>query len=253
MCTATWIRAQDGYELFFNRDELRTRKPALAPRLRELGGARFLAPTDGDAGGTWLGVNEHGVTIGLANGVRTARDDGPATFRSRGLLVLGLLAAASVDEVRRRLEAADARVYRSFELFAIDAQALPRTWRSDGRAIVDLEGSSVAEEGTLLLSSSSDRARARAEREALLARMREEHGSLDADLLARFHASHEPERGAWSPCVHREEASTVSESRVRVGAREVAFGYRAGPPCEGGVLAWKELPRRGAASSRSTR
>jgi len=52
MCTATWLRGITGYEVFFNRDELATRKPARPPARRDRGGVRILAPLDGDAGGT---------------------------------------------------------------------------------------------------------------------------------------------------------------------------------------------------------
>jgi hypothetical protein len=43
--------------------------------------------------------------------------------------------------------------------------------------------------------------------------------------------------------MHREDASTVSESRIRVGASEVEFAYRLGPPCEGAPFLEKRIPR----------
>ena len=242
MCTATWIRSAEGYELFFNRDELRTRAPALPPTVRELRGVRFVAPTDGDAGGTWLGVNDRGVTIGLANGVPAACDREPT--RSRGLLVLDLLPCASLGEVREAIAAIDAGSYRAFELFALGPRGEGRLWRWDGREIA---GRDAGSEGTLILSSSRDADRARIERERLLEKLRREHGGLDAGLLAAFHESHEPERGAWSPCMHREDAGTVSESRIRVGRAEVAFTYAAGPPCERARPATVAIPRRAPA------
>lgn len=221
MCTATWLRTEDGYEVFFNRDELRTRKPALPPSIVVRDGVRILAPIDGDAGGTWLGANEHGVTIGVANG-RAATDVGK--FRSRGLLVLDLLASRDLADVERRFEAQSGTPYRPFSLFAIDG--------AGEMAIFGEEKDRPREEGALLFSSSRDPVRARLERARLLDAMRREHGGIDADLLRAFHASHEPERGAFSPCMHRDDAGTVSFSRVRVGPREIVFEYRPGPLCE---------------------
>ncbi|MFN0008047.1 MAG: NRDE family protein [Planctomycetota bacterium] len=229
MCTATWIRTNEGYELFFNRDELRTRAPAWPPSVRDNAGVRFIAPTDGDAGGTWLGVNERGLTIGLANGPVGESDGTPRTFRSRGLLVLDLLSSTSVGEVGALLGPSGGLPYRPFELFAIGARGEGHIWSWDGREIRRREADA---QGVLLISSSRDPQRARAERTALLERYRRELGSLDGKLLADFHASHEPERGAWSPCMHREDASTVSESRIRVTRDEVTFTYLPGPPCE---------------------
>jgi uncharacterized protein with NRDE domain len=226
MCTATWIRTGGGYEVFFNRDELATRKPARAPAVRVRDGVRFLAPEDGDAGGTWIGVNERGVSVGLANGPEAA----PAA-RSRGQLVLDLLAAGSVADVGRRVLAADPSRHRPFELFAIEPGGEVGIWSSDARTIERRPG--VAE-GAILVSSSRDAERARRERRSLLERLARANGGLDAKLLAAFHASHEPERGPYSPCMHREGASTVSLTRVRVGEGGIEMEYRAGPPCEAG-------------------
>jgi len=237
MCTATWIRTEGGYEVFFNRDELATRKPALPPSVRESGGVRFLAPVDGDAGGTWLGANEFGVTIGIANGPRETRD---RPFRSRGLLVQDLLASADVADAERRILAIDPSSTRPFSLFALDPAGTARIWDSDGARLESRTGWS---EGALLFSSSRDAARARALRQALLDRMVREHGGLDADLLAAFHRSHEPERGAFSPCMHREDASTVSFTWIRVGPDSIEMRYHPGPPCTEAAEASSSLRR----------
>lgn len=226
MCTATWLRTRDGYEVFFNRDELATRKPALPPVARVREGVRLLAPEDGDAGGTWIGVNEHGVTVGLANG-----PESPPAPRSRGQLVLDLLASASVAEVGRKLAAVDPSRHRPFALFAIEPGGELGIWSSDARTIERRPG---AAEGAILVSSSRDPERARRERTDLLERLARANGGLDAKLLAAFHASHEPERGPYSPCMHREGASTVSLTHVVVGDGGIEMEYRAGSPCESG-------------------
>src|SRR6266496_5302779 len=99
MCTASWTYQQDGYYLLFNRDEKRTRKGASPPRLLTRDGVRFLAPADGDFGGTWIGVNEFGVSACLLNGANLTgteiRAGSSRGGRSRGLLLLHLLKAPS--------------------------------------------------------------------------------------------------------------------------------------------------------------
>ena len=67
MCTVTWCSEGTGYALLFNRDEARTRSPAFPPEHRLRRGVRLISPLDPDAGGTWLGVNEFGVSVGLLN------------------------------------------------------------------------------------------------------------------------------------------------------------------------------------------
>lgn len=230
MCTATWIRIEGGYELFFNRDELKARKPGLPPTPRERGGVRFLAPTDGDAGGAWLGVNDRGISVGIANGPRSERDEGSGPFRSRGLLVLDLLACASIDEIGRSMRSEDPARYRSFALLALAPARDAVVFDWDGTR---LEVERRREAGALLISSSRDPARAREARRAELERLVRERGVLDRDLLLDFHASHAPERGPFSPCMHREDAGTVSFSRIHVSAARIELEYRPGPPCEG--------------------
>jgi len=74
-----------------NREEFYDR-PGLPPQLHDLGGCRAVAGTDPRAGGTWFGVNEHGVMIAVTN-----RRDAPvpANPRSRGLLARDLLTLPS--------------------------------------------------------------------------------------------------------------------------------------------------------------
>ena len=56
MCTLTWTRARgeatgpEGYRLWFNRDELRSRGPEVPPRVEETAsGLRYVAPGDNPA------------------------------------------------------------------------------------------------------------------------------------------------------------------------------------------------------------
>ena len=228
MCTASWLNDGANYELFFNRDETRERAPARPPLLHEAEGVPFLAPIDGDAQGTWLGVNAFGVSVALLNGWiagEAPRADSSAGFRSRGLLVLDLLPANGLGAVRERVRKQDLGRYRGFNLLVIDPDQKPTAFAWDGARL--REGPAEAPTA----SSSMDGTRARVERTRLLERMCTEPFSSETARLLAFQASHEPERGPWSPCMHRSDASTVSASHVRVGSDQIAFGYAAGPPC----------------------
>src|SRR5260370_34299913 len=52
------------------------------------GPVRAVAGVDPTAGGTWFGVNQHGVVVGLTNRIKSQPPHQPM---SRGLLVLDLL------------------------------------------------------------------------------------------------------------------------------------------------------------------
>ena len=67
MCTITWHTFPDGYRLLFTRDELRSRAAARPPAIRFARGIAYSAPTDPDRGGTWIGVNDLGVTHCIVN------------------------------------------------------------------------------------------------------------------------------------------------------------------------------------------
>src|SRR6516225_12282164 len=121
MCTVTWLREEGGYHLFCNRDEKLTRKPALPPQLGVRDGVRYLAPIDGDFGGTWIATNEFGVSLCLLNGALLNGTGGPrpAVVRSRGLLLLDLISSRSLEEVVNTVEATDLTLYASFTLAAL--------------------------------------------------------------------------------------------------------------------------------------
>jgi hypothetical protein len=74
-----------------NREEFYGRGGS-PPRLVADGPVRFVAGIDPVGGGTWLGVNQHGVLAAVTNRRKSRRPDAP---RSRGLLVRDLLGCAS--------------------------------------------------------------------------------------------------------------------------------------------------------------
>jgi hypothetical protein len=227
----------DGFELFFNRDESLPRGEGRPPERLELGSVRVLAPRDPDAGGTWLGVNPFGLALGVLN----ARDQRPGQVgsRSRGLLVRDLLDARDADAALARLAREPLERYRAFVLLLLEPGREPRVRAWDGGRLA------AGEARPPLCSSSLDLGRAQEERERVYARMLERApaGTPEPELLARFQASHEPERGPWSPCMHRADAATVSATQVRVGARSVAMRYAGGPPCTTSFGPWIELER----------
>ncbi len=103
MCTVTWWQEQGSWELFCNRDEQRSHLPARPPRLSGRAGARFLAPVDGDAGGTWIAGNEHGLGLCLLNDYESEPRSLALSRISRGLLVRDLAALDSLAAVLSHL------------------------------------------------------------------------------------------------------------------------------------------------------
>src|SRR5947209_18986874 len=98
MCTVSWLRTPQGYQLLCNRDELFARQPAQAPRQSSVNGVRFIAPVDGDFGGTWIAVNEFGLSLCVLNGYRKTGPSSQPGFVSRRLLLPELIDCQVVPE-----------------------------------------------------------------------------------------------------------------------------------------------------------
>lgn len=120
MCTLVILRRPEHpwpLILAGNRDERRDR-PAEPPARHWPDRPEVVAGLDRAAGGSWFGVNDHGVVAAVMNRERTL---GPAPGkRSRGELVLEALDHAEADEAVAALEDLDPAAYRPFNLFVGD-------------------------------------------------------------------------------------------------------------------------------------
>lgn len=222
MCTASWVHEDGGYQLLFNRDEKRTRLRADPPRVEPRDGVLTIAPVDGDYGGAWISVNERGVALCLLNG-----SYGASCLRSRGMLLNDLSSARTTDEALDRLAMADLSRYAAFTLVALETgrRAAIAEWNGAVASILEVCDAQVP-----LASSSFDAPGARVKRREEFARIAG-GAAMDASRLFQFHESHMRGADAYSPCMHRADAETVSFSWVKVSPREVSFFYTPAAPC----------------------
>lgn len=243
MCTVSWLFDDDGYELFCNRDETRQRSRAQPPRRSEQEGVAYLSPKDNDAGGTWIAVNELGLALCLLN---RYPDPKSGIFTSRGWLIRELAGARGIDQVNGRLlelEERKAQRYRPFTLLALAPETPPLVAAWDGLQLMTSPGSVLPP----LASSSYDPTGIGEIRRGLwekaLGQELDGREPSSEDLLA-LHASHRPERGPLSPCMHRDDARTVSLTHVRVTRAAVEMAYADGPPCRVALSRSLSLIRR---------
>ncbi|MFN0123137.1 MAG: NRDE family protein [Blastocatellia bacterium] len=224
MCTVTWLRNAAGYELFCNRDERLTRKPAAPPRLRARDGVRYIAPADGDFGGSWIGVNEFGLSLCLLNRYQDRAAKATSSV-SRGLLLTELLTSSSSAEVWRRVARTDLGRYQPFTLLAMTmaSPAMILDWTGH-KLLVDDNG----ERRLPLTSSSFETNAVIASRKGHFRHLPE----ISADQLRAYHHSHAPARGPHSVCMHRADARTVSFSHITIRRGVIHFAGYAQPPCE---------------------
>ena len=227
MCTVSWVHNENGYQLLCNRDEKRTRLPATPPTIQNLDGVLYLAPTDGAFGGSWIAVNEFGVTLALLN--RHVASLSGTT--SRGQLIRTFGASRSVDEVRQKAQRVDFSSFAGFTLATLEVGKRCSLFEWDGRNLVS---SQDAEHRMPLTSSSFDPDGVEEMRLQEFSSRARAAGRVDANLLLTFHQSHglgTEAPSAYSTCMHRPDAHTVSFTQIDVSHTEVSFFYSSAAPC----------------------
>ena len=225
MCTMTWFVKDNGYELFFNRDERTSRRHAGLPTVQQANGTKYISPTDADAGGTWIASNQFGITICLLNHYEFEQIATYKHWTSRGEIVRRFATIEDMNLIEQHFNALDLSDYRAFRMFLIDRNGNNRLCIWDGhlpRVEINVT--------TPKSSSSVDAMHVKTERKQLFSN-RGLVTSQDSKEFIKYHSSHIPDRSQESVCMHRSDANTVSLSHVDVDAEMVRFAYADGPPC----------------------
>ena len=207
-----------------NRDEYLDR-PAEGPALREGSTGLVVAPLDRRAGGTWWGLNAHGVFAAITNRPTAALDP---SRRSRGQLVLDALGAASARDAIASVAPLDRDLYNPFNLFVADARdafAVVYERSADVRALAP---------GAHVIGNADPDARdvpkvrAALERAEAIARG---NASEIEDGLAALCRGHDAGASRGSTCVHFGGYGTRSSTLLRLGSGEDLLRHADGPPC----------------------
>ena len=226
MCTLVALhRAVPGAPLVIaaNRDEFLDR-PAEGPALRSGG---VVAPRDLREGGTWLGLNRHGLFAGLTNRAGRPRDP---MRRSRGHVVLEVLREAdSAAAAARRMERLPDRAYNAFHLLLADRTSAWLVVYEDAPKVFALRPGIHVIGNRDPAGPPGPREEALRRRvEPLAARPLEEVLPGLAGCLGD-HGGGDPDR---APCVHREGYGTRSSAVLALGEPGGdRLLFAPGPPC----------------------
>ncbi|WP_121823548.1 NRDE family protein [Halostella salina] len=236
MCTLTlaWRVFEDApVAVAANRDELVDR-PSEPPAAIE-DDPRVVAPRDAEAGGTWIGYNEHGLLVAVTN---RWVDADLAGDRSRGLLVRDALRHGSAEAAARFVEReAGDHEFDGFNLLLADA---------DAALLFEWDGSlrfSRLDPGVHVVVNVG------ADGRFDVPDARPEAGGEQADNARRVRTALTPEPGetaaAWldragdvlgdheyGVCVHGDGFGTRSSSLIAIGADGARYRFADGPPCE---------------------
>jgi hypothetical protein len=234
MCTVSFTLRRRGYALAMNRDEQRARIAGLPPALFRVNGRVVLHPAE-PGGGTWISLNEAGITFALINWYSIPRRVESAPL-SRGEVVRRVRQAAALAEARVLLNDLPLARVNPFRLIGVFPGArLVREWRWNLETFAE-----VAHRwgGGIWISSGFDEPAAQLIRGKTWQRARRQASADSLDWQRRLHRSHAPECGPFSICMHRADAVTVSYTEVVVSAGQGTMRHHAGPPCEPGR--WSE-------------
>jgi hypothetical protein len=219
MCTLSWLaQPEQGYTLWFNRDELHSRSPERPPvEHTTSAGMRWMAPIDPVSGGTWLMVNAAGLTVALLNDyVSTWAGPLSGSRESRGRLIPLVADSRAATDAVESLAAENLGRTPPFELVAADAQGDVAQLHWDGVEARLTYGVGVR----FPRSSSSYRAA-----EVIASRRAGHPVPATVGTLDEFHRTHDAESGAFAVNMCRPDASTRSICVVGVSAQQVTLDY----------------------------
>lgn len=196
---------------------------------------RVVAPTDTEAGGTWIGYSDRGVFVAVTNRWTGKDLDGE---RSRGLLVRDALRQESAEDATRLVERElDDRRYAGFNLVLADERAaLLVEWDGETRRVRNFDPGvhvvvNVGADGDYAIPASRPDAgeRQAANADSVAAALQVEPGESSTawlDRAADVIADHD-----YGVCVHGDGFGTRSSSLIAVGAEGARYRYADGPPC----------------------
>ncbi|AKU95862.1 hypothetical protein AKJ09_02526 [Labilithrix luteola] len=235
MCTLFVVAGVvPGYPLVVvaNRDE-RLGRPASPPRIWPGG---FLAPRDEVAHGTWLGVNPHGVFVGITNRYLGPQDTSRV---SRGAIVAEALAEPSAQAIHAKMAKVRARTHNGFHLVYADGRDVLATI-SDGEHIARLSlgnGLHAVTERSFGAGDDSARVKRVFAAWSRLARipLAGDKTPFDVDALGGVLAEHDPNDRLGSTCIHLEgiDYGTRSGMVLALGddPSKNKMLWAEGPPC----------------------
>ncbi|TEW54607.1 hypothetical protein E2R68_07855 [Psychromonas sp. RZ22] len=220
MCTLTYRLTEQGYQLFFNRDENKLRSQAIPPTVNS--SLKAIYPIDPNGGGTWIAVHESGVSLALLNYYQAQVDPNLNIFTSRGVIIPRLL--ENVNNIHEYLMKMDFRHFQAFQLcvFANKLSAKQSkselawqyTW--DGKKLTYVTLS--AEYSLPLTSSGVDYENVYASRKQQFKKMITGQQTTTADYIA-YH-QHQGPSGKCSVKMYREDAQTVSFTMIDVDQKQ---------------------------------
>jgi hypothetical protein len=220
MCTLSWLyHGNNHYEVYFNRDEQRSRLPALEPQGLLIDGVHCVMPIDPVGGGSWISTNEHGVTVCLLNYYQGETPKG--SLISRGLIVKRLASCSSSQNVDLRIMDMPLGRFAPFTLVSFDTRRTANetvAWTWDGETLSCNHAFAPIVSAAIHFEQASQ-FRLDLFNELVLSMPR-------SDIGRCFHQFYSADFPHLSPLMVRDDARTVSFTSVIVSSSKQEMNYR---------------------------
>ncbi len=231
MCTSLIYRniEKKTFGVGFNRDESIKRKSSLHPKKVQYNEIEYLCPIDGDYGGTWIGINSNRIVYAILN-LYEAQFKIIKNPTSRGFLTQKLL-REEIDFsffIKENLH-----TYYPFRILKVGLYKTEvLSW--DGDKVITEVDTSIWKiiASSFMLGAKAEEIRRSVFHSNFLV---EEESQNFIDISSKYFSSHLPDKGGSSPCMHRREAHTVSNTIINIDNQEIKLMYKNSQPCESEV------------------
>ncbi len=134
MCSIILIKNSNNLIIATNRDELLDR-PSEGHKIRKEGLLKNFSPQDSFKGGTWLGLNEKGLFVGITNRFTPSPNK---SLTSRGAITKKALEASSPSEALKKLSFFKAKDFNPFHLLITNRSETQILW-NDGEKFTQFQ------------------------------------------------------------------------------------------------------------------
>jgi len=228
MCTVTFISRKTGYLVGMNRDEKLTRVAGLPPRKRIIDGRIVTYPSE-PTGGTWISLNDAGVTFALINWYSVLTKP-KGHWASRGEIIPSICTALGPHTIDRQLAALPLKSIKPFRLIGIfKSSHQVKEWQWDLKRLLSKDHEWKPQQW---ISSSFDEPSAQKIRGRTFREFRSQAYPGTINWLRRLHSSHSPSCGPFSTCMHRDDATTVSYTEICVSSGEYFLSHLCNSLCQ---------------------
>lgn len=244
MCTVTYYPTGDGYMLFFNRDESRARPLCKSPRKTNSGKIEVIYPTDTASHGTWLAVNQIGITLCQLNALDYRNRYNTHGEKSRARIVKKLLSCHSEEDIRTTFNLLNVNHYSGFELIAIiprpDREPKILHWIWNGKILQSYHNHS----GPQLWSTSPlPLDEIKVYRKNLWTELQVKNPVITWDVLKSFHCNEGEKPTERSLAMKSDSIKTINISGILVSPDTVKFEYLDGSPWKNPASLELSMPR----------